>query len=617
MFRTLKKLLLGKPLASNEIIHQRITKKVALAVFSSDALSSVAYATEEILLVLVPVGLWAGQYSISVALAIGLLLLILISSYSETIHAYPSGGGAYIVSKENLGEYPGLIAGASLLIDYVLTVSVSAASGVAAITSAFPSIEIFGIRIDLYTHSVFIGVFFILLITFMNLRGVKESGSLFAIPTYLFIFSFLFLVGVGFYKVLFGGDVGIPIPPTAAFTQAEHSVGIVLLLRAFSAGCTALTGVEAISNGVPAFKSPESRNANITLVWMGLILLTLFLGITELARLYQVEPHANETIVSQVARRVFHGGFFYYLIQISTALILFLAGNTSFSDFPRLSSLLARDGYLPRQLSNLGDRLAFSNGILLLGLSSSFLLMIFSGKTHLLIPLYAVGVFISFTLSQSGMVIHWMKEKSSWWFQKACVNGLGALSTGVATIVIASTKFIHGAWLVITFIPIMILAFLAIRKHYDSIVDQLTPRVLDLTESRHHRVLIPISTFHKGTLKALTYAKSISKNVEAVYISMSPEQERKIQAIWHDWGISVPLKALNTPYRSVIQPILDYVQLLLSEDPNQLITVVLPEFVPAKWWQQILHNQTAFLIRGALMFKKRVMVTSVRHFLEY
>jgi amino acid transporter len=607
MFKTLKRLLLGRPLETREFVHQRISKKVALAVFSSDALSSVAYATEEILIVLVTAGLVAIHLSLPIALAIGALLVILISSYSETIHAYPSGGGAYIVSKENLGKYPSLIAGASLLTDYVLTVSVSAAAGVAAITSAFPF---------LYSHSVAMGLLCILLITLANLRGIKESGVIFAFPTYIFIISFFILLGTGFYQY-FIIHKPEPLPSLAASSHTLSTLNYFLILRAFSSGCAALTGVEAISNGVPAFQPPESRNANITLVWMGLILLTLFLGITELARFYHILPVENETVISQLARHVFGGGFFYYLVQVSTALILFLAANTSFADFPRLSSLLARDGYLPRQLASLGDRLAFSNGIILLGFFSGVLIVLFQGKTHLLIPLYAVGVFISFTLSQAGMVVHWFKLKGRLWVPRAFVNGMGAMATGVATLVIASTKFIHGAWMVIIFIPLMISVFLAIRKHYDSIVGQLSPKAFDLVPPKLHRVLIPISTFHKGTIKAIVYAQSISKDVRAIYIALSPERTEKIKDIWAEWGIKIPLIVLESPYRSIIQPLLDYIKELQAEEKDQLITLVLPEFVPAKWWQQMLHNQTALLIRGALMFKRGVTVTNVKHFLEY
>ncbi|HEX5033008.1 MAG TPA: APC family permease, partial [bacterium] len=597
---------LGPPLASAEVHEQRLNKKVALAVFSSDALSSVAYASEEILLVLVTAGMVAVQLSLPIALAIGVLLLILISSYSETIRAYPSGGGAYIVAKENLGKYPGLIAGASLMTDYILTAAVSIASGVAAITSAFPS---------LYPYRIALCVAFLILITVANLRGVKESGFIFSIPTYLFVVSFCTLIGVGFYRYFFA-------PPAAVlgvehYPPATNALGYFLVLRAFSSGCAALTGVEAISNGVPAFRPPESRNANITLVWMGLILLALFLGITELARLYHVLPKGHETVVSQIARHVFNGGFFYYLIQVATALILILAANTAFADFPRLASLLARDGYMPRQLSSMGDRLAFSNGIVLLGAASALLIVLFNANVHSLIPLYAVGVFISFTLSQSGMVIHWLKLRGKGWFHKILINGLGATATFIALLVIGSTKFTHGAWMVIVFIPLLILMFIAINRHYREIVDQLHPQLGDLLPPKLHRVLIPISTFHKGTAKAISYALSISEDVRAVYIALDPERTRKIKDIWSHWCIDIPLVILDSPYRSIIRPLLDYIDKLQKEEPDQLITVILPEFVAAKWWQQLLHNQTALLIRGILHFKEGVTVTSVRHFLDY
>jgi len=608
MFKTLKKLIIGRPLANTEVAHQRLSKKIALAVFSSDALSSVAYATEEILLVLVMAGTAALHFSLPIAGAIAVLLFILIGSYSETIQAYPNGGGAYIVAKENLGKYPGLVAGASLMTDYVLTVAVSAASGIAAITSAFP---------ELYPYRVWLCLVCILFVTVMNLRGVKESGRLFAFPTYFFVACFLILIGVGFFRYFWGIS---PYPAVHHFVnppETLHAVTAILLLRAFSSGCAALTGVEAISNGVPAFKAPEARNAVITLVSMGLILFVLFMGITELARFYHIVPHETETVVSQLAHHIFGEGIFYYLVQASTALILFLAANTSFSDFPRLSSLIARDGYLPRQLSSVGDRLAFSNGIILLGVCAGGLVILFSAKVHALIPLYAVGVFISFTLSQSGMVVHWFKLKSSAWFPRAVLNGVGALTTGIATLVIAVSKFTHGAWMVIGIIPILIFMFLFIRKHYDSIVCQLSPRGFSIESPKHHCVLIPVSTFQRGTIQSINYAESIAKDVRAIYVELDPQRTLKLQDIWREWKVNIPLIILPSPYRSVLEPLAQYIDGLQAQNPNLLVTVVVPEFVPAKWWQQILHNQTAFLLYGALHFKKGVVVTSVRHFLEY
>ena len=606
MFKTFKKIILGPPLASAEIHEQRLSKKVALAIFSSDALSSVAYASEEILLVLVTAGMVAVQFSLPVSFAIGILLLILISSYSETIRAYPSGGGAYIVAKENLGKFPGLIAGAALMTDYILTAAVSIASGVAAITSAFPA---------LFPYRIALCIFFLILVTIANLRGVKESGVIFSIPTYLFVMSFTILLTVGFYRYFFA-------PPPAVlsaehFPPATNALSYFLILRAFSSGCAALTGVEAISNGVPAFRAPESRNANITLVWMGFILLTLFIGITELARLYHVLPKEHETVVSQIARHVFNGGVFYYVIQTATALILLLAANTAFAGFPRLASLLAQDAYLPRQLSSMGDRLAFSNGIMLLGVASALLIVLFNANVHSLIPLYAVGVFISFTLSQSGMVVHWLKLRGKGWMHKTLINGTGAMATFIALLVIGSTKFTHGAWMVCVFIPLMVLMFIAIHRHYLEIVDQLHPQLGDLLPPKLHRVLIPISTFHKGTAKSISYALSISEDVRAIYIALDPERTKRIRDIWSHWCIDIPLVILESPYRSIIRPLLDYIDKLQQEEPDQLITVILPEFVAAKWWQQFLHNQTALLIRGILHFKKGVTVTSVRHFLDY
>lgn len=606
MLMSLKRILVGEPLHSSQAHDQRLSKKVALAVFSSDALSSVAYATEEILLVLVIAGTSAVHLSLPIALAIGGLLLLLISSYSQTIHAYPSGGGAYIVAKENLGKFPGLIAASSLLTDYILTVSVSVASGVAAITSAFP---------EIWPYRVYFCLFFIGVITLANLRGVKESGAIFAFPTYLFIASFFLMIGVGLVEY-FTGWGHTNVPDAGHYPAATQTLTLFLVLRAFSSGCAALTGVEAISNGVPAFQKPESKNATTTLIVMGIILFALFIGITELSRFYHVIPKHEETVVSQLGREIFHGGFFYYVIQVATTLILILAANTSYADFPRLASLLAKDSYMPRQLGSLGDRLAFSNGILLLGFASALLVLLFNAETHRLIPLYAVGVFTSFTLSQSGMVLHWIREKGKNWIPKVCINSVGTVATFLALLVIGVTKFMGGAWMVIVFIPIVILWFLAVHRHYMSLPEQLHPNFVDLLPPKLHRVLIPISTFHKGTVKTLSYALSLSNDVRALYVSLDPERVVIMQEIWKGWCIDLPLVILESPYRSIIRPIVDYIDKLQAEDPDQIITVVIPEFVPAKWWQAILHNQTAWLLRAALLFKEGVVVTTARHFLK-
>ncbi|HWP77715.1 MAG TPA: APC family permease, partial [Methylomirabilota bacterium] len=459
----LKRLIVGAPMPLAQARHERLSKTVALAVFSSDAMSSVAYATEEILLILVLAGTAAAHLTVPIALAIAGLLVVVSVSYQQTIHAYPSGGGSYIVARANLGPTAGLVAAAALLIDYVLTVSVSVAAGVAALTSAVPW---------LLTHRVLLGVVFTGAIAYANLRGVRESGRVFAVPTYLFIVTFSVLVGTGLFRWLTG-----TLPAAAAASEtvaATQTLTWFLVLRAFASGCTALTGVEAISNGVPAFKHPEARNAAITMGFMAAVLGTLFIGVSVLASALAITPLADETVVSQVARRLFGDGFFYFLIQGSTTLILVLAANTSFADFPRLNSLLARDRYAPRQFRTLGDRLVFSNGILILAGLAAALIVVFGGDTHALIPLYAVGVFISFTLSQAGMVRHWLTDGGAGWRWRLGVNGVGALVTGAVTVVIAVTKFTHGAWIVVLLIPLLVLGFRAIYRHYDTVAHELS-----------------------------------------------------------------------------------------------------------------------------------------------
>ena len=593
MITRVKRILVGSPLPTTQAIHERLSKVKALAVFSSDALSSVAYATEEILWVLILAGSGALNLAWPIALVIATLLAIVATSYYQTIHAYPAGGGAYIVARENLGTMPSLIAGAALLIDYVLTVAVSVSAGVAAITSAFPA---------LLEHRVALGLTFILFITLVNLRGVRESGAVFAVPTYLFIFSFVILIVSGLIKIVFQG---IPphstghIPPTQPLT-------LFLILRAFASGCTALTGVEAISDGVPAFKPPESDNAGRTLIWMASILISLFLGITFLSRWYGILPNHEETVVSQLARTIFDDSPAYYAIQAATAMILILAANTSYSDFPRLASWMARDRFLPRQLSNLGDRLVFSNGIILLGLLAGTLIVLFHGETHRLIPLYAVGVFLSFTLSQSGMVSRWWRRRGKRWYIYLAINGLGALSTGVVLIIITSTKFIHGAWIVILLILILLFFFRAVKKHYTLIAEQLSLSGLkELPSVKHQKVIIPISGVHRGVVTALRYAQSISDDVTAVYVSIDPEETAKVRAKWQQWGCGVPLIILDSPYRSILGPLLDFIEEIESQKgPDYMCTIVLPEFIPAKWWHHLLHNQTALLLKAALLYSR-------------
>jgi amino acid transporter len=580
--------------------HERLSKTVALAVFSSDAMSSVAYATEEILLILVLAGTAAAHLTVPIALAIAGLLVVVSVSYQQTIHAYPSGGGSYIVARANLGPTAGLVAAGALLIDYVLTVSVSVAAGVAALTSAVPW---------LLTHRVLLGVVFTAAIAYANLRGVRESGRVFAVPTYLFIVTFSVLVGTGLFRWLTG-----TLPAAAAASEtvaATQTLTWFLILRAFASGCTALTGVEAISNGVPAFKHPEARNAAITMGFMAAVLGTLFIGVSVLASALGITPLADETVVSQVARRLFGDGFFYFLIQGATTLILVLAANTSFADFPRLNSLLARDRYAPRQFRTLGDRLVFSNGILILAGLAAALIVVFGGDTHALIPLYAVGVFVSFTLSQAGMVRHWLTDGGAGWQWRLGVNGVGALVTGAVTVVIAVTKFTHGAWIVVILIPLLVLGFRSIYRHYDTVAHELSLEHLVEEPPVNNTVLVLVGDLHMGVVKALRYAQSLSPSPKAVYVELDPSATARLEERWSKGGCGVPLVVLASPYRSMLRPLLDYIARIRERDANSVVTIVIPEFVPRRWWQHLLHNQTALLVKGALLFRRGVVVVDV------
>jgi amino acid transporter len=489
------------------------------------------------------------------------------------------------------------------LIDYILTVAVSIAAGTAALTSAYPG---------LYPHRVLISNAAIFILMVMNLRGVRESGAIFASPTYLFIAAYIAMfVWIGFDVITNHPIHGVPLQPSSL-----QGVGLWLVLVAFANGCSALTGVEAISNGVTAFKQPEQRNAKVTLAWMGVILAFLFLGVTYFAHVYDILPRDQETLVSQLARHT-NNHWFYLLIQASTAMILFLAANTSFNGFPLVTSLLAEDRYLPRQLASRGDRLVFSNGILALGFIAMFLIWAFQAEVNHLIPVYALGVFLCFTLSQFGMVKHWLNLKGPGWVRSAIINSMGGIVTGVALLVIVATKFPHGGWIVCIMIPLFVLNFRRIRHHYVIVGRQLSlngpPPPLKPPAS--HRVIIPVSGIHKGVLEALNYARSISPNVTAVYIDITPRITKRIIAEWERYGMGVELKILRSPYRSVTRPLLDFVDQESQKKPDGMITVIIPEFVTAKWWQTLLHNQTAIIIRTALAFRRRVVVTSVRYHL--
>ena len=596
-----KRWFLGTPLETERFQEERLRVPIALAVFSSDALSSVAYATEEILLVLSIAGMAALDYSMPISAVIALLLFIVIISYRQTIHAYPEGGGSYIVARENLGTLWGLIAAAALLLDYILTVAVSTAAGVAAVTSAFPG---------LLRDRVALGLVFLFLLAVGNLRGVRQSGRIFAFPTYLFIFSMSALIVTGIVRAL----LGYPAvePPVAALPEIQHDLNLWLLMKAFSAGCAALTGIEAVSDGVQTFRKPEARNASLTLMIMAVILAFFFLGTSYLAHVYTVIPGARQTVVSQLGRAIFGAGPLYYLMQIATASILMVAANTSFADFPRISSILARDRFVPRQLANLGDRLVYSNGILILAGSAGFLLILFGGNTHRLIPLYAVGVFLAFTLSQSGMVMRHLRLKGERYRLHAVINAAGATATGAALLVIATTKFLQGAWIVILLIPLFVIFFLRTHRHYFYVRQQLSLREIEPERPLRHTAIVPISAVNRATVYAVRYAKSIAHEVEAVHVAIDPARVDQVRQQWKAWGGGVPLRVLESPYRSMVQPLVDHIDdLMHGRRRNEMVTVVLPEFVTAHWWEGLFHNQSAFLIKGALLFRPGVVVTSI------
>lgn len=600
MFPRLKRFLLGHPLRTTELPHQRLSKKAALAVFASDNLSSSAYATEEMLVALVIGGSAVLHYALPATLGIILLTAIVVISYSQTIHAYPNGGGAYIVAKENLGVTPGLVAAASLLIDYVLTVSVSVAAGVAAITSAVPV---------LYPHRVALGLACILIILMVNLRGVRESATLFGVPVYWFVFSaYMFVIG-GLFRA-FGPN---PLPAQQPeFLPTAQLPAMWLFLRAFASGCTAITGVEAISNGVQAFKPPVSRNASITLFWMAGILASLFLGITVLAMHFGVVPKPEETVNSQLNRLVFGTGPLYYMIQAATTAILILAANTSFADFPRLSSILARDRFAPRQLSNLGDRLVFSNGVILLGLAASALIVGFGGDTHRLIPLYMVGVFVSFTLSQAGMVVHWSRAREPGYRWRMALNAFGGACTFVVLCVVTVVKFTHGAWLIALAIPVFVFIFRAVRRHYFELTTELSLSSLEQPRAARSTVIVPVpATPNRVVLAAVEYAKSISRDVIAVHISTDGQERSELKTRWKRFVDDVPLVVLDSPYRSVVRPLLRFIDEVEALRNDQKVTVLLPEFVSDRWWHNLLHNQTSLVLKGLLLFRPGIIVISV------
>ena len=596
---SIKSFLIGQPIETRREKHERLSKITGLAIFASDNLSSSAYATEEIMLALILAGSALLSFAVPIAISIAMLLAIIAVSYFQTIHAYPSGGGAYIVAKDNLGTRTGLVAGAALLIDYVLTVSVSIAAGVAAITSALPF---------LYEYRVLLGLIAIAGLMLGNLRGVREAGKMFFLPTYFFILSLFGLIIVGLVKAFTGTE---PAPAAPVETASDY-IALFIILRAFASGCAAVTGIEAVSNGVRAFRPPEARNASLTLIAMASILGTLFIGISYLANHFHILPAENETMLSQLAALIFSKGPFYYSVQAATAMILILAANTSYQDFPRLSSVMAEDGFMPRQFGSRGDRLVFSNGIVILSLFAAALVVLFKGDTHALIPLYAVGVFLAITLSQAGMVRHWLDPRGKRWLRNMLINGMGATATAVVTVIIASTKFIHGAWIVVIAIPILVFLMMKVNRHYQAVARQLSLAGTEpLTEFDHHSVVVPVSGTQCAVANAIRYAKVLSDDVVAAYVCFDPIETDSVREKWEKYGMDVPLVVLESEFRSVIEPLMDYIDGVRALHKNGVITIVLPEFVPSKWWHHILHNQTALLIKGMLLFKRGVVATSV------
>lgn len=610
MYSTLKRVVVGNPLASSEESHQRLGRPTALAVFASDAISSTAYATEEILLVLVPVaGLAALNDLVPLAIVVVALLAVVITSYRQTIYAYPNGGGSYVVSRENLGVTPSQVAGASLLIDYVLTVAVSISAGTAAITSAFPGLAPYRVELCLV---------FIVMMTLANLRGVKESGRLFAGPTYVYIVSLGLLIGVGLIRVfIFGLEAMPPNPERLAELTDDGatlgSVGLLLLLRAFSSGAVALTGVEAISNGVPAFRRPESHNAATTLITMGTILGGFFFGISVLANHIAPTVSEDETLLSIMGRYVFGGeNVAYYVLQFSTFAILTLAANTAFADFPRVSSIIANDGFLPRQLANRGDRLVFSNGVVVLAAVAALLIVAFGGETTALIPLYAVGVFTGFTLSQFGMVRHHKREREKGWRRNLYINAFGATATLVVLGVVIVSKFAIGAWIPVVLIPLVVVLFKTIGRHYDRVRQALEVPDDYHLRRRTHTVVVLVGNVHRGVLDAIAYGRTLAPDrLVAVSVVKDEDEQRRITEQFEQHQLPVELRTIYSPYRELTAPVLTFIDELDEDWPDDIITVIVPEFVLTHWWEQLLHNQSALMLRTRLRLRPNTVVTAV------
>lgn len=607
MFSSIKRFLIGRPLKSHELGEQKINKTKALAILSSDALSSVAYGPEQILIVLVAIGTAAFWYSIPIAVGVLILLTALILSYRQIIFAYPHGGGAYVVSKNNLGVNPGLIAGGSLLVDYILTVAVSVSAGTDAITSAFPT---------LHDYNVEIAIVFVIFITLLNLRGVTESASVLAYPVYLFVLALFILIGVGLFNIVTGGvspELSTPIGTPVA------GISLFILLRAFASGSSALTGVEAISNAIPNFKDPAPNNAAKTLIMMGVLLAILFSGIVTLAYFYGTAPRAEVTVVSQIAEEIFGRNFMYYFVQGTTALILILAANTGYSAFPLLAVNLAKDKFIPRMFLIRGDRLGYSNGIIILGAASILLILAFHAETEHLIPLYAVGVFIPFTLSQTGMMLKWIREKPEGWVPKFIINTTGALISFIVTIMFFLTKF-NQVWSILVFLPIIIFVFHRIKKHYDAVGDQLRITTCEpALKIEGNVIIVPVAGITHVVENSINYAKSLNPDqIIAVYVAFERDDEHKFEEKWKKWQPDIRLVTLHSHYRSIITPLTKFVDTVehKASESNYQVTVVIPQFITKKAWHNILHNQSSLLIKSFLLYRRNVIVTTVPYHLK-
>ena len=613
-YRTLKKIMLGRPLETAEEIHQRLNKFKALAVFGSDAISSSAYATEAALVILATAGNGALHIAFYEAIAVVVLLSIVAFSYRQTVYAYPNGGGSYIVSRENLGVMPGLIAAAALMIDYVLTVAVSIGAGAAAVTSAMiasghapPS----SINLNIVLSLIFIAI-----ITFGNLRGVRQSGTIFSIPTYLFIVSLSVMLAVGLFKVATGTLHPASSLPALQVAQPAAAISLWLILRSFSAGAVAMSGTEAISNGVPAFQKPESRNASRTLIIMAAVLGVFFLGVSYLAMHLKLVP-GNETIISQVARSVFGTNAFYIIFQVATMGILIIAANTAFADFPRMASIMARDNYMPHQFTDRGDRLAFSTGIIALGGIAALLIVIFEGNVNSLIHLYAVGVFLAFCLSNSGMVVHWWKKRGLKWKSSIVINGIGAVVTASILVICVVTKFMFGAWIVVLLVPLLVATFFMIHRHYENVAKQLTIVPEQLPSSKLDQlVIVPIEDVDYASLRAIAFARTISPDAIILHVSTDPESAAVVKQGINTYAPDLKLIVVDSPYRSLVQPLLSYMNAVHSQRPDAFVTIVLPRFITAHWWERLLHEHTALRLRKACEKHPNIAVVVVPYLLE-